>query len=68
MSNYSLSNIIKNLNIKNKNSDVEYDLNDHEWQFKIDRENEWNRLLESVDIAYIEKFLRRKKLEKIEKL
>ena len=67
MNNYSISDVLKEIGIKKKDckSDIEYDINDHQWAFKKMREQEWNNQLNNIDISFIERYLRKKKLEKL---
>jgi len=69
--NYSLEDIMKDISIIKYRNQFECDFNDHEYEYQREyrrMEVEWKEKLDNIDIKYIEKYLRKKKLEKLEKI
>ena len=64
--NYSLNDILEKISLEKDKDQFAYDFHEYEYQKEYRRlEREWEETLNNIDIKYIEKYLRKKKLEKL---
>jgi hypothetical protein len=69
VSNYSLDDVLKKMSIEKDKGQFAYDYHEYEYQKEYRRmEIEWKEKLDNIDIKYIEKYLRKKKLENLKKI
>ena len=68
MSNYSLEDILKNTIYRPKDDDGTLDLDKQIISSGYNdylKDVEWTRVLDNIDVGFIEQYLRKKKLEKL---
>lgn len=58
--NYSISDVLNKLSITKDNNKFEYDL--HDFEFLLQKKSEWKKILDKIDIKFIENYIREKKL------
>lgn len=66
--NYSILDVLEKISIEKDKAQFAYDFHEYEYQKEYRRmEDEWEVMLNNIDIKYVEKYLRKKKIEKLNK-
>ncbi len=67
--NYSILDVLEKISIEKDKDQFAYDYHEYEYQKEYLRmEIEWKEKLDNIDIKFIEKYLRKKKLENLKKI